>query len=359
MRPQMACRTKENQFKVDDTVILYSRRFKNITATIKEIDIPNEIATVKTADETTHRVDFDEMQENPAPFELNDVTMNSTPANEEGEYRPVGRGYGKTRDAMQVVGRSLKRIEKELGKVRMPIVNIKYQSVDQRRWHNGFNALWEGDINFIVDFLDPQGVKHSSTVKVPVQNGLIQDIKYIYDNQNRKYAMSKEGMEDFLGRVNWITDDNSDKNTPNFQDESIFQNPGTVPAEAMVKHPSFIKQGSKFLNDNKVLDILNKVSNVDDDKKTVEAMGEDYTCPECGSKVQFDELGDRWKCTNEKCDWSSLYPPEKEEKEIDKTYHVTDDSREAQLAKVAGLQVELREQEGYETTTVEEIIQKM
>lgn len=240
---------KDKNFKIGDAVILYSRdkRLKNKYAIIQEIDDEKKIATVKLADEEKNvRVDFDEMNKYQDVPGIEDLVNQSV--KQEDENRPMGRGTGKERDSFNSVVGAIKKIERELGKIKIPITNIRYEASNVQKWHNGFNTMWEGEINFNVDLLGKNGERHSATVKVPIKGGKIQEVKYIYDNLNRKYAFNKEGMNDFLQQINWIIDEN--------KDESIFELPGTEMPLAS-KHISFTKTGKKFL-DNKMLDIIFK-----------------------------------------------------------------------------------------------------
>ncbi|MDD5589139.1 MAG: hypothetical protein PHP92_03745 [Candidatus Nanoarchaeia archaeon] len=243
---------KDKNFKIGDAVILYSRdkRLKNKYATIKKLDNENKIATVKLADdEKDVRVDFDEMSKYQDVPGVEDLVNQSI--KQEDENRPIGRGMGKERDSFNSVVGAIKKIERELGKIKIPITNIRYEASNVQKWHNGFNTMWEGEINFNVDLLGKNGERHSATVKVPIKGGKIQEVEYIYDNLNRKYAFNKEGMNDFLQQINWIIDEN--------KDESVFELPGTEMPLAS-KHISFTKTGKKFL-DNKMLDIMFKQNN--------------------------------------------------------------------------------------------------
>ncbi len=251
---------KEQSFKVGGEVFLTGKRFeRNIYATIKELDNVNEIAIVTAADDTTYRVDYDEMKD---VVDVPDLQMNSIKDQTSDEYRPIGKGYGKDRDAWNVVASAMKRVEKELGKSRVPITAVKYQSTTTDKWHNGFNTLWDGDIKFTVDFMGASGEKRSATVSVPIKNGIVQQAEYIYDNLNRKYELNKEGVQNFLDGINNTVDEN--------KDESIFETPGkedpTVVAAIAKNATAEIKSDlkEKLITAQNSMGIARKIMNPND-----------------------------------------------------------------------------------------------
>ncbi len=275
MLNKIAMFDKNENFKVGNSVILRSDRFKHIAGEIKELEEKNRFATVVTAEGETYRVHYDEMNLN-EPVDVSDLSMNSV--KQENEYRPVGRGYGQEREAFNTVALAMKKLEKDLGKVRMPIIAVTYESTEQRKWHNGLNALWEGDINFKVDFLDPNGVRHSATVRVPIQAGQVKQAEYIYDNLNRKYNLDKDGILDFFGQVNYIMDEN--------KDESVFTIPGMYPATALQTNISFTKTADAK-TDNKTVDIIYK--NLNQNPKPVIAKNQTITA-EAKWKMAMDKF---------------------------------------------------------------------
>ncbi len=256
MKPKIANYVENENYKEGDKVVLYSQRFKNVLATIKELDQKSRIAKVVIAEGDEVRVDYHEMQDFTDQSEINLSDIMNQSVEQNNEYRPIGRGYGKIQDAFNIVGSALKKIEKDLGKLKMPVVAVKYESLENRKWHNAFNTLWEGNINFMVEFLDPNGVKHTATVKVPVGGGQLKEIDAMYDNLNRKYAFDQEGVQNFLSQIKYTIDDNR-------SDEAVWFNPGDEPTSASMKRTTIFKKSS--LNDGKTLEILNKYSNAEDD----------------------------------------------------------------------------------------------
>ncbi len=250
MKGKVAGYFKENEFKEGGQVILTGNRFgKHTPATIKSLDDTNRIAIVKTSDgdgndDITHRVDYDGMNPN-GDIKLEDLSMQSV--EQEDEYRPVGRGTGKERDAFYNVGQALKKVERELGNVKLPILAVRYEGTETKKWNNGLNALWKGSVKFVVDFLDKSGNKHSATIPIAIENGLLQEAKYIYDNLNRCYDLSAEGMDNFLEGVNWITEKQ--------EDEAIWTVPGQTPGFAYKKRIGIEKKSSM---DPKMIDLLHK-----------------------------------------------------------------------------------------------------
>ena len=115
MKLTIANFVKNEDYKVGDEVVLIGKRFSNRMATIKEVEADNKVAKVVTADdESEFRVDFNEMNPYHDQADIPDLpnVMNQS-VEQGGENRPVGRGYGKVRDAFNVVGNALKKIEKE------------------------------------------------------------------------------------------------------------------------------------------------------------------------------------------------------------------------------------------------------
>jgi hypothetical protein len=246
MKGKIAGYFNENKFKEGDEVVLRGERFKHINAKIKSLDEENKIAIVVRADNgETNRVDYEEMSPSGLP-ELQDLNMQSV--EQEDEYRPVGVGTGKERDSFYAVGQALKKIEKELGDTRLPILAVKYESTVTDKWNIGLNCLWHGAIKFSVDFLDKTGNKHSGTVNVPIKNGLVQETKYISDNLNRRFELSAEGMKNFLSGTDWITED------PN-KDEAVWTVPGQSEGFANKKRIGIEKKSGL---DPKMIDLLHK-----------------------------------------------------------------------------------------------------
>jgi len=273
------------EFKKGDSAILRSSRFKNKFAEIKDIEAENKIATVTTAEGETYRVDFDEMYPYNETPDISELSINSV-EDEKGEYRPVGRGYGKERDAFNVAASAIRKLEKTLGKTKVPIVAVKYESTEQRKWRNG--------------------VKHNATVKVPVVGGQVKNAEYLYDNLNRKYKLDSEGIQNFLEQINWDIEEN--------KDESIYQNPGTVPSFAGMDHISFTKT-AEAKADNKTIDILTKMSK-QNTKKNIKKESEkkEYYSDEKGNKIGYDDdIGNKggWFIFYDngyKADYPIIYP---------------------------------------------------
>jgi hypothetical protein len=237
-------------FKEGDNIILHSRRFNRREATIIKLNEDKKTAFVLTADGEEYKVDSNEIREEQTIPDIPDIITQSV--EQDGEYRPVGNGTGKEREAFNVASSAMKSIQKKLGKLKVPIVGVRYESTNVDKWNNGINCLWLGSVAFAVEFLDINGVKHSATVRVPIVNGLVQEPKYMADNMNRKYAMDSDGLKNFLEGIDWMTDENDIKGN----DEAVWNIPGQNPGYATFDNISFIKKQSYV--DPKMIDLLLK-----------------------------------------------------------------------------------------------------
>ena len=275
-------------FKEGHQVILNSRRFHFKKATIRKIlkadtgDVNKNKYEVATDDGENFVVDdseiyrqndtYDDFEEKAK--EIDDVIKDDIFDQQKKEYRPIGRGTGKERDAFQVAVQALKTVEKLATKLRIPVVGIRYESNTIKKWHNGFNTLWDGTINFSIDFLNKNGQRVSATIKVPVEKGIVKTPEYIFDSMNRKYKLDKNGLDDFINGIGWEIEENPD--------ESVYSPGGTYPALAKISFAN-----DKEHVDDKLIDILYKLDKTSEIKK--EGNKQEETIKIAGKKVNYKQ----------------------------------------------------------------------
>jgi hypothetical protein len=113
------------------------------------------------------------------------------------EDNPRDRFMFENRDSTNEMLRASSFLKDYLKKVNIPIVGYRYENMNIEKWADG-NLVKEGVAKFSVDVIDKLGAKKTFTVPVSIAEGEVKEPEYFLDSVGRKYAFSREGIEDYM-----------------------------------------------------------------------------------------------------------------------------------------------------------------
>jgi hypothetical protein len=145
-------------------------------------------------------------------------------------------------DSMDSMLRAASFLKKKLSSLNIPILSYKYESMNVEKWANDRNIVDKGEAKFIVDVLNKEGAKKTLSIPIIFEKGEIRDPEYFLDSMGRKYAFSKDGIEEYI-----VEDDEKEvEDTISFNETNDItgRQPGEEPALANLEKN--IKQAIKY-----------------------------------------------------------------------------------------------------------------
>jgi len=125
------------------------------------------------------------------------------------------------KDGSQSMFQAASFLEKQLIKVKIPVLNMRYENMDVRSYKKNANVVDFGEARFAVDVIDIDGNKRAFTVPVEIRNGDLIEPEHFLDSIGRKYAFTHEGLTDYITSTEIEDEDSVTK-----KEESVGRTPG-------------------------------------------------------------------------------------------------------------------------------------
>lgn len=161
------------------------------------------------------------------------------------------------RDSMNSMLNAASFLKNQLRQLNIPVVGYRYETIDVNTWMKDANVVNDGTARFSVDVLDKVGSQKTFSVEVDIKDGEPQEPKFFLDSVNRKYAFSKEGINDYLN------DDGDPEESISYNESNDIVNrqPGEEPA--LAKLDDRIKKAVSLVNDSEdVQDACFKIADI-------------------------------------------------------------------------------------------------